>query len=245
MANGAFISMSSALAAQKRLDVVANNLANVDTAGFKQSRLAFEHVYAKAKGRETTAEKGFVDVNREQLTLSQGRMERTGNPFDIALHGDGFLVVRDAQDNPFLTRNGALRLNENGALVDASGRAVMLEGQQAGEQPLAISPENGPVQINDDGEIVQGSAVLGKLEIVTVDPQQLQVRGTSTFYANPDTWMPATETTRVLSGHLEGSNVNALTNLTQLININRSYSMIQKVISKYSQSDSKAISSIS
>lgn len=244
MANGAFISMSSAIAVHKRLDIVANNLANVDTAGFKQSRLVFEHVYTKAKGRETTQEKGFVDAQHAELTLAQGRMERTGNPLDVALHGNGFLVLRDANNNPFLTRNGAMRLNDSGVLVDGAGRSVMLEGQDAGQQPLAISPQNGPLQINDSGEIVQGAAVLGKLQIVAVDPQQLQARGNATFYADPDTWQPAAETTRVLAGHLEGSNADALRNLTELININRSYSMVQKVIQQYSQTDRKAISTI-
>lgn len=242
MANGAYIALSAAVAAHKRLDVVANNLANVNTTGFKEQRLQFGHVLAheRATGRE--AEKGYVATKGSHFNFEQGPITATHNPMDLALHGNGFLVVQGPESEaPMLTRSGALHISSEGELVDSEGRKVLMDGP--GEAAIVLS-ENAAVEINEQGEVFQNKELMGTLRIVQSDTKSLQAMGDGRYASDPRTWTPAGNDVRVLSGHLESSNVNAISNLTQLIEINRGYQSIQRILDRYSKMDRRAIDSM-
>lgn len=236
MANGSYIGLSAAVAAHKQLDVVANNLANVNTTGFKQQRLAFSHVLAEAGNNLERQEKGYVQVQGSYLNLEQGAITATHNALDVALHGDGFLVVRDGQDM-LLTRNGAMALSPDGVLTDSLGRPVQFESN--GEN--VEFNDQAKIEINEDGEVYQGETLMGKLRVVRCDPATLVAKGAATFASDPNTWQEAGNSVRVLSGHLESSNVNPISNLTKLIELNRSYQATQRVIDRYTKMDKRAI----
>lgn len=241
MANGAYIALSGAVAAHKQLDVVANNLANIDTVGYKQQRMQFAHVLADAGNNLVRQEKGYVAVEGTYLRMEQGPLTVTHNPLDVALHGDGFLVVQDPeQGTHLLTRNGALALSEDGNIVDSVGRPVVMEFE--GDSPQFS--EHAKITINEQGEIFQGDTQMGRLRIVRCDPTTLTAKGAATFTSDPDTWEEAYDSNRVLSGHLEASNVNAISNLTKLIELNRGYQATQRVLDRYSKMDKRALDSM-
>lgn len=240
MANGSYIALSAAVAAQKQLDVVANNLANIDTTGFKQQRMQFTHVLARAGNNLTQEEKGYVDVNGTFLSLDQGAITSTGNPLDIALHGDGFLVVEGQGSPPLLTRNGSLAISQEGHLVDSLGRKVMMDTPN---QEVVLT-NSAKVTINEQGQVFQDNQMVGTLRLVRCDPGTLKPQGAATFSSDPDTWQAANTGVRVLSGHLESSNVNAISNLTKLIELNRGYQSTQRVLDRYTKMDKRAIDSM-
>lgn len=241
MANGSYIALSAAVAAQKQLDVVANNLANVDTTGFKQQRVQFAHVLARAGNNLAQEEKGYVDVKGTYVHLEQGPITATSNPLDNALHGDGFFVVQGNDgDLPMLTRNGAFTISESGHLVDAVGRKVLME--ESNQEVLLT--DSAKVTINEQGQVFQNETMVGTLRLVRCDPSSLKPQGAATFSSDPNTWQPAQDSVRVLSGHLESSNVNAISNLTKLIELNRGYQTTQRVLDRYSKMDKRAIDSM-
>lgn len=241
MANGSYISLSAAVAAQKQLDVVANNLANVDTTGFKQQRVQFSHVLAHAGNNLMRQEKGYVDVKGSFLNLDQGAITATSNPLDVALHGDGFLVVQ-GQDSkaPLLTRNGALAVSQEGHLVDSIGRRVLM--QESNQEVLLT--EASKIEINEQGQIFQNNTMVGTLRLVKADSSTLKPEGAGAFSSDPNTWQEAENGVRVLSGHLESSNVNPIANLTKLIELNRGYQATQRILDRYTKMDKRAIDSM-
>lgn len=241
MANGGYIALSAAVAAQKQLNVVANNLANVDTTGFKQQRMQFAHVLARAGNNLTQEEKGYVDVNGTFLNMEQGAITATANPLDLALHGDGFLVVQGQDPSaPLLTRNGALAISQAGHLVDSVGRRVLM--QDSNQEVLLTDAAK--VTINEQGQVFQNETMVGTLKLVRCDPSTLTPEGAATFRSDQNTWQDAQGEVRVLAGHLEASNVNAISNLTKLIELNRGYQTTQRVLDRYSKMDKRAIDSM-
>ena len=241
MANGQYIALSSALAAAKSLNIVANNLANVNTPGFKQERAAFSSFMVKAsEGFAQT--KGFGAMSETYNDLRAGALVHTGNPLDIAIDGPGFFSVDDGKGGELLTRSGNLRLATDGTLVDSGGRAVLTGSLPAQPQPVQINQTLGPVAINEQGEIVQGGTVLARLRIVDADPQSLTPVGSTSFSAAANSLRPVDASIR--NEHLEQSNVNAVQAMTELIEIQRKNAKAYDIIGRYSKLDSKLMSTV-
>lgn len=209
MSRELYAAVSGGSAAWKRLDTVAHNLANAGTDGFRGSRVAFEMFDAEA---------GLVRATEPVADLRDGAVHATGNPLDLALQGRGWLAV-EGPDGPLLTRDGRLSVDGEGRLTHASGRAVLGE-----DGPLDVPPGE-TLRFGDDGSIYgDQSGLIGRLRLVdaTASPA-----GGSLWRPTGDL-MPASA--RVVAGSLEGSNVDPLGAMVELVQAGRAFEAFQQAI---------------
>lgn len=219
----------------REFDLITNNLANVNTTGYKRRTNSFSALLEAQKDRADGKTSGLVDMH-EALDFSQGPFITTGRPLDLALNGPGFFTIEDT-NQVLYTRAGIFSTNRNGQLVDTEGRLV---GGTGG--PISIPPGTDLSQINvmPDGTIATPQQTLGRLNIVDFDPsdeQQLIPMGSSTYGA-PDgvTTQPDTQT-QVVQGTQEGSNVKTVEELVDMINVTRMYEAQVKFITSQQKTD--------
>ncbi len=249
MENALLIGLSRQIVLQRQLDVVANNVANLTTTGFKADNSAFEE-YLMPVARENRFQRpdrqlSFVNDRGIWHDFRQGPIERTGNPLDVAIDGNSFLVVRTAAGERY-TRNGQLQVNSQGQLVTADGAIV-----QGENGPITLQQFDHDVAITPDGRVTaiesnnnRTEAQRGRLRLVTfADPQQLLKDGANNFLA-PTGMAPQqvpNEKIHVLSGMVEKSNVNGVLEMTRLIEINRNYQQVANLIQDQNEIRQSAI----
>ena len=168
MQNALLVGLSRQVALARELDVVANNIANLNTTGYKADGSLFEeYLDAAARADQTGSRVSFVHDRGIWHDMSQGPIERTGNPLDVAIDGDGFLVVQTPRGERY-TRNGAMQINATGQLVTSDGYPVLGDGG-----PITLQPTDRQVSISHDGTISvrEGTSKVdsarGKLRLVT------------------------------------------------------------------------------
>ncbi len=217
-------------AQQQRLDAVSNDLANANTTGYKRVRVGFRDlVYTQtgrssAQGPQTGAGVAAVDGGR---AFQQGAVQRTEQPFDVAIQGEGFIRVRLPDGRQALTRDGSLRVDEAGKLVTSSGGVV----QPAVSFPASAASKN--VSIGPDGTVLSGGQRIGRIELVSVrSPQQLQPVGDNAFLATAESGAarPAPAATTLTQGALEMSNVDMAEAMVSMIESQRAFQLTSKAI---------------
>lgn len=224
MPYGLYLSAEGAQAQIQRLEVITNNLANVDTVGFKRQLAVMQARYAEAteQGEDVPGSGSINDVGggifvREtQTDFSPGPLKRTEAPTDFALEGDGFFAVeKDGQT--FLTRAGNFRLTSSGELVTQQGYTVLADDGS----PITIDPRLGPWEVSDDGQVRQGG---NAQTLAIVQPNSLGdlvPTGENLFQALADPQPLAADQRQVLSGYLEMSGVRPTTEMVALIEASR------------------------
>ena len=233
MQNTVIVGLSRQVGLAREMDVVANNIANMNTTGYKADGSLFEEFLSSAaRSGESGGRVSFVRDRGVWHDMSQGPIERTGNPLDVAVDGKGFLVVQTPNGERY-TRNGSLQIGATGQLVTSDGNPVLGEGG-----PIQLQPNDRQVQISRDGTISvrEGTSkvdsVRGKLKLVTfTNPQQLQKDGSSTF--NPADGVqpqPAAKGGGIIQGALEKSNVRGVAEMSRMIEITRSYTQISSLL---------------
>jgi len=224
MPYGLYISAEGAQVQTKRLEVIANNIANVDTVGFKRDLAVVQSRYAEAiqRGIDSPGSGSINDIGggvqfRQTATdFSQGPLRKTGNPNDVALQGDGFFVVQKGQER-LLSRAGNFRLTSNGELVTQEGYPVLGEGNSH----ITVSPTAGPWVIDSSGAVFQ-SGSRQELQIVKPSsPSDLVKVGENLFRPSSDFRPVAPSERNVAGGSLEGSAVQPTTEMTALIETSR------------------------
>src|SRR5882757_4972678 len=186
MENGSLVGLSRQIALQRELDVVANNIANLNTNGFKADQVVFqEHLMPVARAnqfRGNDRQVSFVQDRATWIDFGQGPVQPTGNPLDVAISGNAFLTVQTPRGERY-TRNGALQINNQGQLVTSEGLQVV--GQNG---PIVFQPGDRNISISTDGTISvrEGANTTdtqrGKLKFASfTDPRMLLKDGTSTF----------------------------------------------------------------
>lgn len=230
MQNALFVGTSSQIALQRELEVIANNVANASTTGFKARNSRFEEYLmptASADSFQSPDRRlSYVIDKGTTLDLTQGSIEQTGNPLHIAVRGEAFLTVQTPQ-GPRYTRNGAFEIDAQGNLVTSDGHQVQGE---AG--PITLNPQETGVSIGPDGTVSTNVGIRGRLRLVTfARPQALRNEG-GNLYSSQDQPQPAGLAGRVESGALERSNVRPVVEMTRLMDVNRTYAMVSSVISR-------------
>jgi flagellar basal-body rod protein FlgG len=223
-------------AQQTRLDAVSNDLANVDTTGYKHARVAFRDLvydsaqgYGAAKGVKIGAGSAATVLGR---SVAQGPVQGTGRSLDVAVNGPGFLQVKLADGRTALTRDGNLQ-------TDAQGRLKLHTGQLI-EPPITLPAGTDParVGIRADGTVTVDGSKLGQLRLVDVPaPGGLQGGPDNTFVATKGSGAigPADRGTILQQGVLEGSNVDTAQAMTDMIEAQRAFQMAGKAISTQDQ----------
>ena len=241
MENAFLVGLSRQMILHREIDVVANNIANLNTSGFKGDGVLFEEFLMPGAregqffGRDSRV--SFVQDRSTWHDMSQGPVRQTGNPLDVALNGSGFMVVQTPRGERY-TRNGAFQVNANGELVTSEGYQVMGE---AG--PIILQRGDQNVTIGREGTISVPGATRGKLQLVSFnDPQRLQKDGISTFAAPQDMQaQPVENTTSVIQGAIEQSNVRAVVEISRMIEITRSYTQVAGLLQQQGEMRRNAI----
>lgn len=232
MSSGIYIATAGAIAQSNALDTTANNIANASTAGFRGERLSFREALGRAKSPDVH----LVDTGTQAVDDTQGVMTQTGNPLDIALEGDGYLGVNTPSGERY-TRAGNLQLSDQHQLVTSDGNVVRGVGGQA----ISIPPDAKDLQIDAAGRISADGNVVGQLELVNFAPGQMTREGATLYAARG---APQGEPPKVHSGVLEGSNVNVVRGIVDLVKVSRTYESLMKVIQGYHSVESKAASTL-
>lgn len=245
MENAGLVGLSRQIALQRELDVVANNIANLNTTGYKADNVTFgEYVMPVARAnnfRSGDRQVSFTQDRTTWLDQSQGPVVQTGNPLDIAISGNAFLTVQTPQGERY-TRNGALQLNSTGELVTSEGLRVI--GQNG---PIVLQPGDRNVSISTDGTVSvrEGTSNVdsqrGKLKLASFeDPRMLQKDGTSTFTTNG--MQPQTPTNvRINQGAIEKSNVHSVVAMTRMVEVTRTYTQVAQLLQQHSDMRRTAI----
>ena len=236
MDNSQLVGLSRQMVLKRHLDVVANNIANMNTTGFKADNMMFEeHLASAARATHTNGKLtnvSFVHDRGIWRDFSQGAVQATGNPLDIALVGEGFLTVQ-TPDGERYTRSGSLQIAANGQLVNNDGFAVLGENG-----PITFQQTDRNVAISKDGRITvtEGSNTItegfrGKLRVVRfAQPQTLQKDGLCNFVAPAGTIAQPVTNVNIQQAVLEKSNINAVLEMTRLIDITRTYTQIATML---------------
>ncbi len=213
---------------RRQLDVVANNIANMNTTGFKGERMMFvEHlVKSQESGKLLGTKLSFARDIATMLDVSEGPMETTGNPLDLAITGEGYFVIQTENGERY-TRNGRFKLDDGGQLVNQNGEPVL----SIGGQPFFLSPEDTEISISKDGTISTNNGDLGQIRVVTFDNQQLLERSAVGLFSSEAPPKDVQES-EIVQGMLEGSNVQPIFEMARMIDIHRTYDGVRSFIER-------------
>jgi flagellar basal-body rod protein FlgF len=196
------------------MEVVANNIANVSTPAFKGESMLFAEYVEKLGGATPLS---FVQDFGTGRDTRQGALTHTGNTFDVALEGQGYMGVQTDAGIRY-TRNGRLRLDPDGQIVTASGNPVLGEG----DQPVTIPNGATDIAIGRDGTITTSQGIAGKLQVVGFERESDLLPAANGLYVTDATPTPAPNTT-VLQGMIEESNVKPIVEMTRMMAVTQSY----------------------
>ena len=231
MLEGLYSAAAGMQAQQQRIDSVANDLANVNTNGYKHTRVAFRdllyvndasgNVRSGAGAAATTIGRGFT----------QGSMRETGNPLDVAIEGEGFLRVRRADGTDALTRDGSLRIDPRGRLTTQRGELV---------QPAITVPagtNESAVSIGADGTVSANNRPVGRIQLVNVrSPESLDVIGENLYRTTAASGAATTAAgARLTQGSIEASNVDVGDSMTEMIDAQRSFQLASRAVQMQDQ----------
>jgi flagellar basal-body rod protein FlgF len=226
MVKGIYHAAAGMLPRMSQQETVGNNLANVNTTGFKADqryfRTALNNMLLQG-GAYGQAVKMSDDQISQVTDFSQGSLLQTHNTFDLAINGDGFFTI-ETGDAVSYTRNGNFSINQEGELVNARGMRVLGEGG-----PIRISGRE--VTVRATGEVVVDGKTADKIKIVDFEkPYKLKRNGYGYFLPDPPADPISPEHFNVQQGFLENSNVDAISEMIQMIELNRNYESCQKAI---------------
>lgn len=241
MIQGITLATQAMTVQMQKQDQIANNLANINTTGFKQSSL-FARSYEKylndnerqpVVNREIKADEVFVDFR-------EGPVKKTGNELDIIIKGSGFFTIMTDSGVRY-TRNGNFSLNRDGFLVTSDGSKVMSE-----EGFIRFNKDSGVVRINQNGEVMQGEESMGILKIADFKKPYKMLRDGDSYFKPqlPDNPVVKSQGCVIEQGFLEGSNANAIQNMVQMISAYRNFEADQKALIAQDQTLEKSVNSV-
>jgi flagellar basal-body rod protein FlgF len=233
MENTIYVALSRQMAAQRQLDIIANNLANMNTAGFKGERSLFNEQLMRAGARERMS---FVYDSGTVRDMRPGGQQSTGNNLDVAIDGQGYFAVATDAGTRY-TRNGQLRLGADGQIVTNDGHALLDERGR----PLKVGGAgDGPPLIGPDGSLTTSAGEnIGRINVVDfARPQALRHDAAGLFHTDEP---PIPSTAKLRQGMVENSNVNPILEVTAMIALQRSYQATQRMIDSDHERQRKAI----
>lgn len=263
---GIYTAVSGAIAQNKRLDTIANNIANVNTPAFKRDEQSFkEYLTAYEKANDVIevprvpasvesfyalngADKSYVNPRGTYTDFRQGTLKPTNNPLDMALEGNGFFEIQTPSGIQY-TRNGSFMIDAQRRLVTKEGLPVLRAEGVPGEDPAArqIVIQGNQVSVGDAGNITVDGQPLGNLSVVRVNDNDSLRKVGNSRYALKDIYQQVPERSpsiRVHQGFLENSNVNIIREMTDMIATTRVFESTQKAIQAYDTMNSKVVNDI-
>lgn len=213
--------LSGAITQMRKLEVVSQDLANVNTSGYKGQRLAFNEVLA-ARLPAGTRSGGFVAVGDQRTDFTPGHLQGTGNPFHLAIDGEGYFVVETPRGERY-TRSGGFTLSADGTVITPQGETVLGEGG-----PLQVT--GGKMEVGLDGTVRSENGEIGKLRIVRfLDTRRVAKEGANLLRADAAN-VEDVATPRVAQGTLEQSNVSPIDSMVSMITIQRQFEAYERAM---------------
>jgi flagellar basal-body rod protein FlgF len=246
MENALLVGLSRQMVLERQMDVVANNLANVNTNGFKTDASLFQE-YLKTGAHEdnfigSDRAISYVQDSGTYRDLAQGPVQATNNPLDLAIDGTGYLVVQTAGGERY-TRDGGLQLNSQGQLVTVAGDPVL-----GASGPIVFQPTDHDINVSPDGTItvLEGNgrtdAIRGKLRLVSFANAQRMLKEGSNLYAAGEGGAPDPDVkSQVRQGFIEKSNVNSVAEMSRMMEVTRAYTQIATLLQQQSDLHKTAI----
>jgi flagellar basal-body rod protein FlgF len=247
MENPLLVGLSRQIALERQIDVVANNIANVNTVGYKADNSIFEEFLGPVarENRFTLPDRrvDFVDDRSAWRDVTQGPIEVTNNPLDVAINGNGYLAIQGANGERY-TRGGALQIDAQGRLITGDGSPVLGDNG-----PITFGQNDHDVSITADGRVTaidgfsstNAETQRGRIRVVSfADQQQLQKEGDNLYSAPAGAATPDT-TSRLIQGAIEKSNVKPVLEMTRLISVSRSYQLVANMLQQQSDQHKNAI----
>ena len=228
MDNVMYVGLSRQETLQRELDVVANNVANVDTAGFKVESLMVQTDPERlpSAGNAPPVINFTLDAGVAR-DFSQGALKETSSPLNVAIQGAGFFKVSTPSGERY-TRDGRFGMDSQGKLVTASGETVQGDGGD-----ITLDPQKGAPKIASDGTVSQQGQTVGKIAVVTFSSMSGLAKAGDGLYRNVSNVQPqAADSVRIYQGMLEGSNVEPISQMTRLIEVNRAYDSVSQMVSQ-------------
>ncbi|MFV0626502.1 MAG: flagellar basal-body rod protein FlgF [Alphaproteobacteria bacterium] len=228
MDNTRYIALSRQMGLWKQMDVVSNNMANMNTSGYKQDDVMFKSYIIKTEGAK---EFGKLPVYFSQdfatyTNFSEGAMSSTGNALDLAIKGEGFFAVETDNGEKY-TRKGNFSLDSDGKLVTDDGSVLLSENNE----PFFIAPGEKQISISETGDVSTENGVIGKIKVVNFEDNNKLLKISGTMYENVSgNTMDVADEAVVAQGYIEKSNVNSIEEMTKMIKLQRSYEFVQQMI---------------
>ena len=233
METTAYIGLSRQVALSRRLEVIANNIANAATSGYRAEAMLFEPVPHDAGDRQRLLFVQDVGLVRD---LSEGPLRATGNPLDLAIQGPGYFVV-DTPEGERYGRSGQFRLNAAFELVTHAGDPVLDEGGA----PLVLPENAAAIAVAPDGTVSVGDAVVGRLQVAAFANEQTLEKVGGGLYRSPVEAPEPAEGFRIVQGALEDSNVQPVLELTAMMATLRAFQGVHRLLETQHELQRRAI----
>jgi flagellar basal-body rod protein FlgF len=221
------VAASRLVAQQRAMDVIAGNIANANTPGFKAERVQFSDWLSRQNGTQGTPGEPSIAYTQDRATWQEqqaGTLTHTGNPFDLAITGEGYFTVGTPR-GPRLTRDGRFGLMPSGTVADGAGNALL----DTNGRPIQLAATDTQISIAADGTVSSENGQLGKIGVVRpTDPMQLSAEGNTLFRANSPTALVASPA--LVQGAIEESNVQPVMETTRMMDDLRQFQFMSQFI---------------
>ncbi|TGY90015.1 flagellar basal-body rod protein FlgF [Marinicauda algicola] len=238
MDNAMMIGLARQQTLRQAMDISANNIANTSTTGFKAEQVLLETDAAtRARHSDGPGRLAFVDEWGVGRDFSQGALQGTGRPLDLAIEGEGFFALETEAGERF-TRDGRFTLSAEGEIVAADGARLLDEGGF----PIRLAPEGGEIEVRANGEVMQDGVPVARLALTRFEaPGQLSKTGDNRYSAPEDAARETVLDPVVRQGFIEASNVRPVMELTRMMEISRTYASVTRMINQTDELGRKAL----
>jgi len=240
MENTTYVGISGQLSLARRLETIANNIANVNTPGFRAEALKFSTLVSPQA--ETQGSKvQFATNGKSYISLERGPVTQTGNALDVAVKGDSYLALQTPNGTVY-TRDGRMQMTAEGGLVSVLGYPIL----DNGGAPISLEPQSGPPRISEDGNIYQNNVQVGSLGLFQFQAGSRLAYGPNSSLVPDRAPIPVIDDPQngVMQGYIENSNVNGVVEMTRLIDVSRAFERVEAMLRSQNDMSSKAIETL-
>ncbi|MGJ8603551.1 MAG: flagellar hook-basal body complex protein [Marivita sp.] len=221
MESAGYVTLTRQSGLMREMEIIAHNIANAATTGYRQQGLVFSEFVQAVDGGDSLS---MAAARVRKTSASQGILTQTGNALDLAIEGTGYFQL-DTPNGLRLTRAGAFNVDSLGDIVSTDGHRVL----DIGGAPINVPPGEADVKVAADGTVSLGDRLLGQIGVVEPEPGADLARESGVLFRTDAALAPSTDGL-VLQGHLEGSNVDAISQLTRMIEVQRAYELGQTLL---------------
>lgn len=237
MQSNFYVGLSAQISLLRRLETIANNVANASTAGYRAEEVKFETLLSGVANEPVA----YASAGKSYLSRASGEIVRTDSMFDVAVEGDAWLGIQTPSGTVY-TRDGRMRMTDTGELQTLNGYPIL----DAGNAPMRLDPNAGPPRIARDGTVTQGNRQIGAVGLFSIDEKANLTRFENSGVVPDRAATPVVEFTKsgMQQGYIERANINPMLEITKLIMVSRAFEAVTSALRDSESSQSEAIRSL-